>query len=156
MKMNHITPLLGLLAIVMVCLYSSCSKYYGEPTTKNYPISGSYTDLEVHHAFQVTVSDQVTDVVVTVGELAHDKVKVEVKDGTLHIGFSWWNSYSGDAKAVIPASILNDLSLSGASTFDGDLSGTDVDIELSGASEYRGNVTADKDASFKTRTHRAF
>jgi hypothetical protein len=41
MKMNFITPLLGLLAIAMVCLYASCTKDYGDPTTRNHPISGA-------------------------------------------------------------------------------------------------------------------
>jgi len=145
MKMNFITPLLGLLAIAMVCLYASCTKDYGDPTTRNYPISGAtYTGLNVSHAFQVTVSDQVTDVVVTVGEKAHDKVKVKVEDGTLYIGFSWMNSYNGVATAIIPASRLDDLTLSGASSFTGDLTGDDVDIDLSGASVYNGIVTADE------------
>lgn len=143
MKINYIAPLMGLLAIAMLFLYTSCSKDFGNPTTRNYPIGGaSYNGLNVSHAFQVTVSDRVTDVVVTVGEKAHDKVKVEVKDGTLYIGFDWINNYNGTATAIIPASRLNNLTLSGASTFSGDLSGNEVDIDLSGASVYNGNVTA--------------
>ncbi len=144
MKMNYIAPLLGLLAIAMVCLYASCTKDFGTPTTKSFPINGNYHALNVSHAFDVTVSDQVTDVKVTVGEKAMDKVKVEVIDGTLHIGFKRLINYSGDATAIIPASLLDELNLSGASTFHGDLSGNEVDIDLSGASVYIGNVSANK------------
>ena len=123
-------------------LFFGCTKDWGTPVTKNYPINGAYTKLDVSNAFDVTVSDQVTDVVVTVGELAHDRVVVRVVDGELQIGFKPNTNYSGKAKAVIPATVLRKLDLSGASSFTGDLRGDDVDIELSGASTYRGTVEA--------------
>ncbi len=131
------------LVILSLCaLFFGCTKDWGTPATKNYPISGAYTKLDVSNAFDVTVSDQVTDVVVTVGELAHDRVVVRVVDGELQIGFKPNTNYSGKAKAVIPAAVLRKLDLSGASSFTGDLRGDDVDIELSGASTYRGTVEA--------------
>ena len=123
-------------------LFFGCTKDWGTPATKNYPINGAYTKLDVSNAFDVTVSDQVTEVVVTVGELAHDRVVVKVVDGELQIGFKPNTNYSGKAKAVIPATVLRKLDLSGASSFTGDLRGDDVDIELSGASTYRGTVEA--------------
>lgn len=124
-------------------LFFGCTKDWGTPATKNYPINGAYTKLDVSNAFDVTVSDQVTDVVVTVGELAHDRVVVRVVDGELLIGFKPNTMYNGKAVAVIPANAnLSDLELSGASSFTGDLRGDDVDIELSGASTYRGIVEA--------------
>ena len=124
-------------------LFFGCTKDWGTPATKNYPINGAYTKLDVSNAFDVTVSDQVTDVVVTVGELAHDRVVVRVVDGELQIGFKPNTMYNGKAVAVIPANAnLSDLELSGASSFTGDLRGDDVDIELSGASTYRGTVEA--------------
>ena len=123
--------------------FFGCTKDWGTPATKNYPINGAYTKLDVSNAFDVTVSDQVTDVVVTVGELAHDRVVVRVVDGELQIGFKPNTMYNGKAVAVIPANAnLSDLELSGASSFTGDLRGDDVDIELSGASTYRGIVEA--------------
>lgn len=123
-------------------LFFGCTKDWGNPATRNYPVNAPYTKLDVSNAFEVTVSDQVTDVVVTVGELAHDRVVVRVVDGELQIGFKPNTNYSGKAKAVIPAAVLRKLDLSGASSFTGDLRGDDVDIELSGASTYRGNVEA--------------
>jgi len=123
-------------------LFFGCTKDWGTPVTKNYPINGAYTKLDVSNAFEVTVSDQVTDVVVTVGDLAHERVVVRVVDGELQIGFKPNTNYSGKAKAVIPAAVLRKLDLSGASSFTGDLRGDDVDIELSGASTYRGTVEA--------------
>lgn len=131
------------LIMLSVCFFFfGCTRDWGTPTTRNYPINGTYTGLDVSSAFHVTVSDQVQDVVVTVGDLAHEKVLVKVIDGKLHIGFKPHISYNGDATAIIPVSIIRDLELSGASSFKGDLSGDDVDIDLSGASFFKGNIVA--------------
>lgn len=122
-------------------LLVGCSKYYGEPTTVNIPISGSYSALDVSHAFDVTVSDSVSDVIVTVGEKAVEKLKVEIKDGTLYIGFRRGVYNVGTAKAIIPASTsLEEIDLSGASSFVGNLSGNSLEVELSGASRYNGSI----------------
>lgn len=134
-----------IILLSLCVLFFGCTKDWGSPATKNYPINGSYTGLDVSNAFQVTVSDEVTDVVVTVGELAHDRVIVKVVNGELQIGFKPNTRYNGTAKAVIPANAnLSDLDLSGASSFVGELNGHDVDIDLSGASTFRGNVDADE------------
>lgn len=128
-------------------LFFGCTKDWGNPATRNYPVNAPYTKLDVSNAFEVTVSDQVTDVVVTVGELAHEKVIVNVSEGELHIGFKPNTRYNGKATAVIPATMIRDLELSGASSFTGDLqcgngyySDNTVDIELSGASTFRGRI----------------
>ncbi len=128
-------------------LFFGCTKDWGNPATRNYPVNAPYTKLDVSNAFEVTVSDQVTDVVVTVGELAHERVIVNVSEGELHIGFKPNTTYNGKATAVIPATMIRDLELSGASSFTGDLqcgngyySDNTVDIELSGASTFRGRI----------------
>lgn len=130
--------------MITVCalLLVGCTKDWGDPTTRNYPINGSFTELEVSNAFHVTVSDQVTDVVVTVDDLAHDRVVVKVINGELHIGFKPNTGYNGTtAKAIIPATAnLRSVDLSGASSFTGDLNGKDVNIDLSGASHFNGNL----------------
>jgi hypothetical protein len=109
-----------IILLSLCVLFFGCTKDWGSPATKNYPINGSYTGLDVSNAFQVTVSDEVTDVVVTVGELAHDRVIVKVINGELQIGFKPNTRYNGTAKAVIPANAnLSDLDLSGASSFVG-------------------------------------
>ena len=125
-----------IILLSLVTLFFGCTRDWGAPATKNYSIDGPYSGLDVSCAFHVTMSDQVNDVVVTVGELAHDRVVVKVKDGTLY------TKYNGEAMAVIPLSVLRDLDLSGASSFTGDLSGEEVDVDLSGASGFKGNVVA--------------
>lgn len=137
-------------------LFFGCTKNYGDPTTKHYPISSSFTELRVSNAFQVIASDEVTDVVVTVDDLAHNNVVVKVIDGKLHIGFKPSTRYNGSTpKAVIPATAdLRSIELSGASSFTGDLNGNNVDIELSGASSFIGHLNghdADIDLSGSSR-----
>lgn len=135
-----------LIMISLCALLVGCTKDWGNPTTRNYPITGAFTELDVSDAFQVTVSDEVTDVVITVDELAQDRVVVKVVNGELHIGFkpnTWYNGTK--ATAIIPATAnLRSVELSGASTFTGNLNGHDVDIDLSGASHFHGYVDADE------------
>ena len=126
-------------------LFFGCTKDWGSPATRNYPINGTFTQLDVSNAFEVTVSDQVTDVVVTVGERAHDRVVVKIVDDELQIGFKPNTIYNGKATAVIPANAnLSTLELSGASSFTGNLRGNNVDLDLSGASTCRGTIEAMK------------
>lgn len=135
-----------LIMISLCALFFGCTKDWGNPTTRNYPIDGAFTELDVSNAFHVTVSDQVTDVVVTVDDMAHEKVVVKVVNGKLQIGFkpnTWYNGTK--AVAVIPATDnLRGIDLSGASSFTGNLNGHDVDIDLSGASHFQGFVDADE------------
>lgn len=142
MKKKILIP--AVLLAAFAGLVTSCSKYYGDPVTQNYAISGNYSKLDVSHAFDVTVSDDVTEAVVTVPERLHGKLKIRVKEGVLEIGFKSNLTVSGrQCTVVLPRNTqLRDLELSGASTFRGDLQGGESDIEISGASEFYGNVTA--------------
>ena len=134
-----------IILLSLCALFFGCTRDWGTPVTRNYPINGAFTELDVSNAFHVTVSDEVTDVVVTVGELAQDRVYVRVVDGELQIGFRPNTMYNGTATAIIPATAnLRSVELSGASTFTGDLNGHDVDIDLSGASHFHGSVDADE------------
>ena len=134
-----------IILLSLCALFFGCTRDWGTPVTRNYPINCAFTELDVSNAFQVTVSDEVTDVVITVGELAQDRVYVRVIDGELQIGFRPHTNYNGTAIAIIPATAnLRSVELSGASSFTGNLNAHDVDIDLSGASHFRGNVVADE------------
>lgn len=141
-----IVALCAIGALCAICA-SGCInvKDYGEPVTKNYAISGPFTGLDISHAFNVTVSDEVTDVVVTVAEQAHERVIVTVKDGVLKIGFKTPVSLVKPATAIIPAyTSLTSLELSGASSFVGDMWGAKkLEVDISGASHYKGNMDAE-------------
>lgn len=144
MKKNTLTTTALLLCAAIAGLFSSCTKNYGDPVTINYAIDGTYTGLDISHAFDVTVSDDVTEAVVTVPEKLHSKLKFKVKNGVLSIGFtSTFILTNDDLTVVLPRNTeLKDLELSGASSFHGDLNGTSSDVEISGASEFYGDITA--------------
>ncbi len=59
---------LAILSVVVLFAFSGCSKYAGDPVSKNFSISGTYTELEVEDAFDVTVSDAATQITITAGE----------------------------------------------------------------------------------------
>ena len=135
--MKHFFSLLSIYS-----LFIGCTTDYGNPTSKSYSVNGSFNGLNISDAFSVTMSNQVSSIIITVGERAHDRLDLRIKDGSLHIGFRPGVTYLGDATAIIPTCTLRNLDLSGASSFKGDLSGSTVDIDLSGASTYRGNIQA--------------
>lgn len=139
---------LVVLSALVLLAFSSCQKFAGEPITKNFDISGNYTELEVQNAFDVTVSDAVEVVTVTVGENVMPKVMVEVVGNTLKIRIKdKVNFYGGEMKAVIPYNAhLTSVDLSGASEFRSEygLEGEKVEVDLSGASDFYCDINADE------------
>lgn len=146
MKKRTIKFSVSLLSLAFVVALSSCAKFYGEPLTKDYPVDGNYTKIAVSHAFDVTVSDEVTDAVVTMPEELHGKLKLETIDGILYIGLnSRVMGLACKCRVILPANPqVKDLDLSGASSFRGDLQGTSTEVEVSGSSEFYGNITSQK------------
>ena len=140
---------LAILSVVVLFAFCGCSKFAGEPISKDFSISGTYTELEVEDAFEVTVSDVATQVTVTVGEKIMPKVVVEVVENTLKIHLSGINpsNYGSDMKVVIPYNAaLTSVDLSGASEFHSEygLEGNKVEVELSGASDFYCDIDADE------------
>ncbi len=131
-----------LLLLPLCALFLSCTKDFGTPITKEFAISNSYSKIDISDGFHVTMSDEVSSVVVTVGEKAIDRAVVKVQNGTLYIHFKWGTHYQGNATAIIPSSMaVNKISLSGSSAiYDGELSGGDAELELSGASTFTGTA----------------
>jgi len=139
---------LVVLSALFLLAFSSCRKFAGEPVTKVFSISGNYTELEVENAFEITVSNEVDVVTVTVGENVMPKVMVEVVNNTLKIYLKpAGNFYGGEMKAVIPYNAhLTSVGLSGASEFRSEygLEGEKVEVELSGASDFYCDINADE------------
>ena len=139
---------LFVLSALVLFAFSSCQKFAGDPISKDFTV-GSYTELEVEDAFEVTVSDAVNVVTVTVGEKLMPKVVVEVVENTLKIHLKGINhsTYGSDLKVVIPYNAdLTSVDLSGASEFHSEfgLEGQKVEIELSGASDFFCDIDADE------------
>ena len=136
-----------ILSTLVLFAFCSCSKFAGEPITKDFSISGAYNALEVEDAFDVTVSDLATQVTITAGEKVMPNVVVETVDSTLKIYLKGWHTNLGKEMTVIlPYNFdLRSVDLSGASEFNSEygLEGAKVNVELSGASEFYCDIEAD-------------
>lgn len=142
--MNKTTAFLSFLLLATL---SGCSKWAGDPITQTFNIDGTYTELEVHDAFDVTVSDLADQVTVTVGENVMPYVVVKEDDNKLQIYLKGWHSNRGsDMKVILPYNAaLTSVDLSGASEFTSafGLKGTEVEVELSGSSDFEADIEAD-------------
>ena len=139
---------LFILSTLVLFAFSSCQKFAGDPVSQDFTVDGTYTALEVGSAFEVTVSDAVDVVTVTVGENVMPKVVVEVVDNTLKIHLKpAVNFYGGEMKAIVPYNAhLTSVDLSGTSEFHSEygLDGEKVEVDLSGASDFYCDINADK------------
>ena len=137
-----------ILSTLVLFAFCSCSKFAGEPITKDFSISGAYNALEVEDAFDVTVSDLATQVTITAGEKVMPNVVVETVDSTLKIYLKGWHTNLGkDMTVILPYNFdLRSVDLSGASEFHSEygLEGEKVEVGLSGASDFYCDVDADE------------
>jgi hypothetical protein len=139
---------LFVLSAVVLFAFSSCQKIAGDPVSKDFTV-GSYTELAVEDGFDVTVSDAVDVVTVTVGENIMPKVVVQVEGNTLKIHLKGINhsNYGTDMKVIIPYNAdLTCVCLSGASDFHSEygLEGERVDVVMTGASDFYCDIDADE------------
>ena len=139
---------LFILSAIVLFAFGSCNKFAGDPVSKDFIVEGSYTKLNVDNAFDVTVSDEVSVITVTAGENIMQNVVVQIVDNTLKIHLKPLTSnYGSDLKAVVPYNAeLTSVVLSGASEFHSEygLYGEDVEVELSGASDFYCDIMADE------------
>ena len=140
---------------------------YGDAVSREYPLTSSYSKLEVSHAFNVVMCDTVSVPRVTIAEELHKKLVFRVSNGTLQIGLK--PSVSGNighAEVLLPTnSKLDAIELSGASGFSSekplvgksakielsgavtcqvDIKSKDIEMAICGASHYNGNIKGDR------------
>lgn len=136
------------LSAIVLMTFSSCKKWAGDPVTHEFSIDGTYTELEVHDAFDVIVSDTVSKAIVTVGDKILSKVRVEKDGNKLSIYLKGWTSnYDSDMKVILPYNAdLTSVAISGASDFYSPftLRGQNVVVKCSGSSHFIGSVLADE------------
>jgi hypothetical protein len=135
--------------IILGSLISSCDheiiRARGEVTSREINFSG-YSALNVSHAFDTYVrfSDTEEKIEIEANENLHDKIIVEMVNGSLRIRFWDHINIKGNPtlNAYIVTKSINNFNLSGASkvTLDSELVASDVSIELSGASEFTGEL----------------
>lgn len=139
---------LFILSTLVLFACGSCQKFAGDPVTQDFNIEGSYTELQVESGFVVTVSDVATAITVTAGENVMPKVLVEKVGDKLRIHLKpMTNIYGSELKVTLPYNAdLTHVDLSGAAEFHSEygLDGEKVDVEMSGASTFDCNVSADE------------
>ena len=138
------------LSTLVLFAFSSCTKIMlsGNNVTKEFSIEGSYTELCVENAFDVTVSDAVSQITVTTDENVMPKVRVEKKGETVRIYLKPLTVNAGmDLKVILPDNgELKRVELSGASKFHSSygLMNKKIEVNLSGASDFYCDVFADE------------
>ena len=137
-----------ILSTLVLFAFSGCQKFAGDPITKDFSISSAYNALEVENAFNVTVSEEATQVTITAGENIMPNVVVETVDSTLKIYLKGWHTNLGkDMIVILPYNFdLRSVDLSGASEFHSEygLEGQKVEVELSGASDFYCDIDTDE------------
>lgn len=130
-----------LMLFALSMLFVACEKD-AELYTMKYPVGGNYTKLDVDGAFDVVLCDTATSVVVTTSDRMQRYVVVKEEDGVLTIKYRFNLSLRNrDAKVLLPTNDkICEVELSGASTFRGDLMGDKIELDLSGASDFFGSV----------------
>lgn len=139
----------------------------GTPVDKEFLIAGGYDAVDISNSFDVFVDENASAVTITAGENIMSRVIVEQVGGELKIYCKppVVSVNGGYLKAVIPHSpalknvtisgasgfdtpypvVSNDVNIkvSGASRFNGNISAREIEIDLSGASRITGSITAD-------------
>lgn len=136
------------LSTLSLLTFYSCSKWAGDPITQKFSIDGNYTELQVYDAFDVIVSDTVSQIIITAGENVMPYVVVKNSDNRLEIYLKGWHSNRGkDMTVILPYNAnLKCVDLSGASDFHSQygISGDKVEVDLSGASDFYCDIIADE------------
>lgn len=136
-----------LIALSAFSLLAFCGCSEGDLITQNFDIDGSYTELVVEDAFDVTISNDVTQAVVTAGDNIMSKVRLEKSGNTLNIRLKGWVPNSGDPKVILPYNPnMTSVNLSGASELHSPftLSGQTIEIKCSGSSDFFGSIDANE------------
>ncbi|MEO5591760.1 MAG: head GIN domain-containing protein [Chitinophagaceae bacterium] len=111
-----------------------------------------FTGISVSSAIDIYLTQGDEDgIAVSAAEIKYrDRIKTEVKDGILTIWYDnegmHWATGSKKLKAYISFKNINKLNASGASDvfINGILKATDLDLKLSGASDFKGAVDIEK------------
>ena len=142
---------IAILSLFVLFAFCSCNKIMlsGNNITETFSVEGTYTELQVENAFDVTVSDTATQITITTDENVMPMVVVEKVEGKLYIHLKPLTLYTGklDLDVILPYNAdLKSVNLSGASEFHSiyGLTGEKIEVKLSGASEFYGNLEANE------------
>jgi Putative auto-transporter adhesin, head GIN domain len=140
-----------LFLVAAVCVMSvQAQKTINDPNAEIRNISGSFHAIKVSHAIDLYLSQSSSEaVVVSAAETKYrDRIKTSVENGVLKIWFDndgWsWNTGNKKLKAYVSFKTLERLTASGACDVivEGVIRSNALNIDLSGASDFKGEVDA--------------
>lgn len=153
MKSTPVTMHRIIILLAAATLLTSCNitintndidQDYGPVETRTYALDGTYHELEVSHAFDVTMCDTVSVPTITIAADLHDRVVFLIEDGTLKIKLKkGTTAHTSEASVLLPYNpSLCDIDLSGASSFTSSspLLAKEISIDLTGASLFSGEI----------------
>lgn len=113
-------------------------------------ITGSFHAIRLSYAFDCFLSQDEEEAVVVsaVNEEVRDMITVSVNDGVLVIGFKengkWWRNKDKKLKVYISFRQIDKITASGACDVfvNGELKANDLELVLSGASDFKGRINA--------------
>jgi hypothetical protein len=137
-----------LISIISLCVFTTQAQktVIHDANAELRPDLKGFHGIEVSNAINLYLSQGDTEtVVVSAPDIKwRDRIRTEVKDGILHIYLenSHFSLGNTKLKAYVSYSMLDRLDASGASDIfvDGVISGDNLNITLSGASDFRGAV----------------
>ena len=162
MNINLKTTLLYLFICTIFC---NCTTFTGEKIEKTFDIDNSYTELQIENAINVIVSNEQDQISVITTEKLINDVVIEKTDNKLRLYLKKnFHIYRSEIKIILPhnpnlqkvelhgASDFQsdfalqskeiDINLSGASDFQCDIEAKEIEIELSGSADFKGNLIA--------------
>lgn len=139
----------AILSLAAIFLSTSCFTPSADAKMKKGEVSvkNDYSEISVNSAIEVTWSETATAISISADESVYDRVAVERSGQKLKIYIKKYSAetVNGSVKVVVPASAnVNSIKLAGASAFisASTIKARKMDVELSGASRFKGDVTA--------------
>ena len=146
MKENNLKTIFTYLFICFILC--NCTTFTGEPIEKTFELPSTYTELQVEDAIDVIISNEQDQISVITTEKIINDIIIDNIDNKLHIYVKKkFHINTPNIEVILPYnSNLQKIKLSGAAEFKSilTLKNKEIDIDLSGASDLKCDIEADK------------
>ena len=151
---------------LFICtIFCNCTTFTGEQIEKTFDIDNSYTELQIENSIEVIISNEQNQIsVITTDKLINDVVIDKINNKLRLYLKKNFHIYRSEIKIILPHNpnlqkvelhnasdfqsefaLINkdiDINISGASDFQCDIEADEIEIELSGSSDFKGNLIA--------------
>ncbi len=151
---------------LFICtIFCNCTTFTCEQIEKTFDIDNSYTELQIENSIEVIISNEQNQIsVITTDKLINDVVIDKINNKLRLYLKKNFHIYRSEIKIILPHNpnlqkvelhnasdfqsefaLINkdiDINISGASDFQCDIEADEIEIELSGSSDFKGNLIA--------------